>query len=434
MEYSIKNLCKSLIFVGFAFTVQSAGAMFNVDLTNNFSVPTKQQVKQVNGNGATFKKSPISPLDVKNNFVSIDFNTKKLTHLTDSLLEKLTPTDLSGNEKDLQPVPLNSKNATQLRLLPESPEFPKARYVSNGVGLKSSPEELERNALIKKFNDKIHQLEDEKQSLEQSEGFIKDAFEKKRLELEQLKNEKQLLVIHHESDLKERDELLNTVSIEYCKSSADSQNALRQLESEKRILENQVLELRRNENINGFSDVMNKLQVLEKLATENEEALKELEQKKIELGLAEIKNKEALKNAEEEKKKFLVEKTAVFENKWKEVDMKNFNLNKELLEHKEASKKVDAFKARVIYWSKAALFTGLAVTAVAAVIGVIAWRRSGMTVDRLKNAYAVFMGRNPFASSLPIVTIPIRSQPIASIVQKKNFWDWATCPDCRHHA
>jgi len=276
------------------------------------------------------------------------------------------------------------------------------------------------------------------------ENNLENYLNGKTLRIKKLEQEKKdLQKLYDENNKKQQDEFIKIKTM----LQQEHTEALKKLEEEKRLLVENQEKLKKIEDEKKL------------LIIELEEKLKRLEQEKSvleeSLKLAEVKNKqdlqehvEALKKLEDEKKLLITgleEKLKRLEQEKKDLQklydennkIKQDELTKaktDLQEREEALKKSEAFKARVKYWSKVALFTGLAVTAVAAVIGVIAWRRSGMTVDRLKNTYAVFMGRNPFASSLPIVTIPIRSQPIASIVQKKNFWDWATCPDCRHHA
>ncbi|KKS67463.1 MAG: hypothetical protein UV38_C0006G0002 [candidate division TM6 bacterium GW2011_GWE2_42_60] len=363
MENGMKKYLVSLVIIGSAFAVQSAGAMFN-DLAKNFPGPVNPliQTGAFIGKSPTSPKSTQSPLNAKKNFVPTP-NIKKLTTLTDFVVSNFAPTNLSVPNQESKQVPLDYKNVKSLlQFLPEQ-----GGHIVNIDDLIRFQGKFDvREELIKKLresllekNNKIQQLENNKQSLNQEKNFVTSALETEKLNLEQLKNDKQLLVMQYDRDLKERDDLLDKLSIDYSKLNADSQNALIKLENEKHILEDKVFKLQCDANIGNLREVVNKFNVVEKFEEENNKELEKLKQEKVELeeliNSVELKNREALQ-----------EKTKGFSEKLSEIDKKTVNLNKELLEHTEALKKAEAFKARVIYWSKAALFTGLAVTAVAA--------------------------------------------------------------------
>jgi len=308
---------------------------------------------------------------------------------------------------------------------------------------------------LRKKTSKIKELEIELRNQ-------KEALEKLGQEKLELANKIELADVKNKQTLQEREEALKKLrdekeffvnQVNQRKIELQNQKeALEKLGQEKAKLEERLKLADTEKN----SVLQERVEALKKLEYEKKLLVKEHEEKFEKLGQEKAKLEERLKLADTEKnsvlqervealkkleyeKKLLVkeheEKFKKLEQEQKETLETQINLvgvkNKQALqESTEALKKAEAFKARVIYWSKAALFTGLAVTAVAALVGVIAWRRSGMTFDRLKNAYAVFMGRNPFASSTPIVTIPLKPK----IIEKKSFWDWATCPDCRRHA
>lgn len=155
-------------------------------------------------------------------------------------------------------------------------------------------------------------------------------------------------------------------------------------------------------------------------------------------------NKELLKKLETEKQEYTV--------KLNTLTVENVKIKSEFCECekkiKDCQNKVtllcrdkDSFVEKLkeieknsIFWKRTILWTGITVVAAATIAVVIAWHYSGMSIERLKNAYAVLRGKNPFPSPIvfPVqepVVLPTMQQPI---VEKKTLWELVTCPDCRH--